>query len=120
MKPNRSLIAGLFAVALLTLALTTGNNTVAQNAAPVPAELFRDKIVTVYQGDPLKGNGKILKDAKLEKLGDRWFLIGTGVTTGQAGEWDGGLVSGIAWDDVTSFYIFTQAQFDEKMKDTRA
>lgn len=119
MKLNRILVAGLFTVALLYIALTAGTKAAAQGVAPVSTELFRDKIVTVYMDDPLKGAGKIMKEARLEKIGDRWFLLGKGVSTGQAGEWDEGLTAGVSWDEVTVFYLFTQAQFDEKMKGAR-
>lgn len=116
MKPNRILVAGFFSLALLTIALSTGTRTAAQNAAPVQNEIFHEKVVTAYLDDPLKGSGQVMKDARLEKIGDRWILLGTGVSTGQAGEWDEGLTAGISWDDVTAFYIFTPAQFDEKIK----
>lgn len=116
MKTNRILIAGSFSLALLTIAFSTGTRTAAQNDAPVQNEVFHKKIVTVYLDDPLNGSGQVMEDARLEKVGDRWVLLGTGVSTGQAGEWDEGLTAGISWDDVTAFYVFTPAQFDEKIK----
>jgi hypothetical protein len=60
-----------------------------------------------------------MKEARLEKIGDRWFLLGKGVSAGRAGEWDEDLTVGVSWADVTVFYIFTAAQFDEKMKNAR-
>lgn len=120
MKPYRLLVTGFFSLALLTIALSTGTKTSAQNTAPIQNEIFTGKIVTVYLDDPLKGSGQVMKDARLEKIGDRWILLGTGVSTGQAGEWDEGLTAGVSWDAVTAFYIFTQAQFDEKVKNTRS
>jgi hypothetical protein len=111
---------GLLAFALLPIALSTGTKTAAQNPAPVQNNIFEGKIVTAYLDDPLKGSGQVMKDARLEKIGDRWVLLGTGVSTGQPGEWDDGLIVGISWDSVTAFYVFTQAQFDEKIKDARS
>lgn len=116
MKPNRILIAGFVSLVLLAIALSSGTRTAAQNAAPVQNDIFHEKIVTVYLDDPLKGSGQVMKDARLERIGDRWVLLGIGVSTGQAGEWDEGLTAGISWDDVTAFYIFTPAQFDEKIR----
>lgn len=116
MKPNTKFVAALISLACLTIALTAGAKTAAQNAAPVQNEIFRDKFVTVYLDDPLKGSGLLMKDARLEKVGDRWFLLGTAASSGQAGEWDEGLTAGASWDDVTAFYTFTAAQFDEKIK----
>ena len=117
MNFKKVLLAGLFGVAALSLALVSGTKISAESAAPVRNDIFHGKIVTAYLADPLKGTGQVLKDARLERIGDRWILLGTGVSTGQAGEWDEGLTAGVSWDDVTAFYIFTPEQFDEKMKD---
>ncbi len=115
MKLSRLFLVGFVGLALLTVVFSTGTQSAAQNAAPVQNEIFDGKIVTVYMDDPLNGSGQVMKDARLEKIGDRWILLGTAVSTGQEGEWDEGLTSGIAWDAVTAFYIFTQAQFEEKL-----
>lgn len=120
MKPNRKVIAGFFVVACLVFALTAASSTAVQNTAPAENEIFHDKVVTVYLDDPRSGSGQVLKEAKLQKIGDRWFLVGKAVYTGQAGEWDDGLTSGVSWDDVTAFYIFTEEQFAEKMTDPRS
>jgi len=116
MRLNKKSIPLLCGFALLVLAFSTRNNTAAQNSAPAENDIFSGKIVTVYLDDPLTGSGQVMKDARLEKIADRWMIIGTAISTGQDGEWDEGLTTGIAWDAVTAFYVFTQAQFDEKMK----
>ena len=115
MKPTRILTAGLLGLAVLALAFSTADRSAAHNA-PVQADLFREKIVIAYLDDPLKGSGQYLKDARLENIGDRWVLLGTAVSIGQAGEWDEGLTAGVSWKDVTAFYLCTPAQFDEKIK----
>ncbi|MCO8122662.1 hypothetical protein NHH03_13020 [Stieleria sp. TO1_6] len=120
MTPRKILMIGLLGLAVLPIALAIETDTAAQNPAPVPENLFEGKIVTVYLDDPLKGSGQVMKDAHLETIGGRWVLLGTGVSTGQAGEWDDGLTVGISWDSVTAFYVFTQAQFDEKIKGARS
>jgi len=117
---QRILTATFIGLALLTIVFSIGTKTSAQNAAPTQNEIFDGKIVTVYLDDPLKGSGQVLKDARLEKIGDRWMLLGTAVSTGQEGEWDEGLTAGIAWDAVTAFYVFTQIQFEEKIKNARS
>ncbi|MEM9368919.1 MAG: hypothetical protein AAGD07_23250 [Planctomycetota bacterium] len=104
------------ALVLVALALFTDSRSDAKQVVPVRNEIFRDKIVTVYMDDPLKGSGQVMRDARLEQIGDRWILVGKGVSTGQPGEWDEGLTTGMAWDAVTAFYVFTPAQFEEKMK----
>ncbi len=114
------LIAGCFGFALLVVAASTITGAAAQNVAPVENSIFKERIVTVYLDDPVMGSGQIMKDARLEQIGDRWILCGTGIATGRSGEWDDGLTVGIAWDAVTAFYIFTQAQFDEKIKNARS
>ncbi len=120
MTPSRILMIGLLALALLPIALLTGTKTAAQHPGTFKVNIFEGMIVTVYLDDPLKGSGQVMKDARMAKIGDRWVLLGTGVSTGQPGEWDDGLITGISWDAVTAFYVFTQAQFDEKIKDARS
>lgn len=90
------------------------------NAAQIDSvnnEMFDGKIVTVYLDDPLDGSGQVMEEAKLHRIGDRWILMGKGVETGQPGEWDAGLTAGVPWDQVTSFYLFTPEQFNDRIKD---
>ena len=41
------------------------------------------------------------------------------MSTGHPDEWYAGLESGIAWDAITAYYVFTPEQYERKMK-TRA
>lgn len=113
---KRLFITAFFILAACATVFSTGTKTAAQNAVPIQNEIFDGKIVTVYMGDPLKGSGQVMKDARLEQIGDRWMLLGTAVSTGQEGEWNAGLTTGMPWDAVTAFYVFTQDQFEEKLK----
>ncbi|TWT55148.1 hypothetical protein Pla22_28020 [Rubripirellula amarantea] len=120
MNRNRTLLAASLSLVLLTVVFSARGESAPQNAAPIHQELFDGKIVTVYMNDPVKGSGQVMQEVRLEKIGDRWMLLGTAVSTGQEGEWDDGLITGFSWEAVTAFYVFTQEQFDEKMEAARS
>src|SRR3954447_13099985 len=76
-----------------------------------PADnLFAGKIVTVYLKAESIGNGQILENAEFKEVGGRTMLVGTGVDTGQKGNWTAGVSVGVAWDSVAMYYVMTKEQ----------
>ena len=113
MRPPKLLIAAVILLVVSVCGATFYDEAI---AAPQEDSVFADRIVTVYVDDPMNGSGQVLREATLQQIGGRWMLIGKAVSTGHPDEWDAGLTVGIAWESVTAFYLFTQQQFDDKMK----
>lgn len=116
----RRSISALLAIGLLAIALCMTAVDEEAIAAPEDETLFEEKVVTVYLGDPMKGSGQVLEDASLKQVGGRWMLVGTSASTGHAGEWAAGVTTGVAWDSVTAFYVFTQDEFNKSSKAYRS
>ena len=112
MKTRLSLLGASLCTVILYVAMSMNAKTEALDTPPIPAGLFEGKFVTIML-KAQRGTGHVLKDVRLEKIADRWVLLGEGIDTGQDGNWMKGLTYGISWDDVNSFYITTPTQYEE-------
>lgn len=115
MKTIAPVLTVFAAVALLACTATSQEGST--KAETPDSQMFKDRVITVYVDDPMKGSGQVLRNADLKEVGGRWMLIGEVVTSNRPGEWADGLTVGVAWETVTAFYLFTEEQFDDKMSD---
>jgi len=74
----------------------------AMKTKPLPN--FKNKCISVglYGED----EGRAVNRPKWEMQGDRLFLVGTVPRGGSTGDWCEGIVSAVAWDQVTDYLVF--------------
>ena len=81
-------------------------------------KVFEGKIIflTIDKSSALTSDDDsvVISDAKIEKIGDRYFVVGSGY--GGKRSWYDGMSIGIAWTTVTRFAAMTPEQF-EKMSE---
>ena len=73
---------------------------------------FGQKIVLVYFDSGVPNNYGVIENGKFEMQGGNLFLVGRGPRSKMG--WGAGVLQGIAWNKVQSYYVFdTVNDFDE-------
>jgi len=69
---------------------------------------FRGKVLTIYFLDRATSGdtGSIIEDPRWEQQAGRLFLVGTVPHGVSPGDWNGGLVSAVAWDAIAEYTVF--------------
>jgi len=77
----------------------------------------REYLVTAWWSHEGKmGQGTVLRDCSLSRIGGRRFLLGTYQRTGRGEQWLDDVQTAIAWDEIHSPAIMTPAQHDRALK----
>ncbi len=110
----------LLVCGLVMLASNITAEEPAASATEFPSTgVFEEKIIflTVEKSSALtsENNTVVISEARIEKIGDRYFIVGIG-HGGKSGAWYSDMPVGIAWNNVTRFAAMTSEQF-EKMSD---
>jgi hypothetical protein len=83
------------------------------------ANIFDGKIiyVTVDESKDMEelGSAIVMIDVKLEQIGDRLFIVGTGYG-GTSRAWYKDMTVGIAWENVNRFFALTSEQYESMEK----
>ena len=107
----RSKIVGV----IVLTALACAHAVAAQ--APKGAGGFAGKVLVVgMQSSPSKG--ATLKQVRVERIGDREFLVGTAIDTGHDAEWRADRVVWIALEDVLQIVEFDSLEELKQMRES--
>ncbi|MGD9635868.1 MAG: hypothetical protein AB7G28_14560 [Pirellulales bacterium] len=64
-----------------------------------------------------KNDSEVIENARMANIGGRIFVIGTAYPNPhELNDWRKGAEVGVAWEEVTSFYIFSKEQFQNYAK----
>ena len=73
---------------------------------------FTNKIILVYFESGVPNNYGVIENGRFEMQGENLFLVGRGPRSRMG--WGAGVLQGIAWNKVQSYYVFdTVSDFDE-------
>lgn len=107
------ILSVISAIALTAIALTMLPASAQDEAPPVDPNRFAGKVAVVYLRNMLVEDGILVRDAKLEKIQDRWFLTGESPDVGDPEDWMSGAEVSIEWARVESFHTLTEEHFQE-------
>jgi hypothetical protein len=110
----------LLLIAVVALSVRAENKP----SEPVPEINFSGRIVWIFvdQSSALeqRRSTEILREPTIQKIGNRYFIIGEAVLRQKDGDntydWRKGAVVGLAWDVVQQYYSYTPEQFEEVME----
>lgn len=64
-----------------------------------------------------KNDSEVIENARMASIGGRIFVTGTAYPNpGDSNDWRKGAEVGVAWEEVTSFYIYSKEQFQNYAK----
>lgn len=107
-------LGGLAALVIACLwASTPGNADDSQSESAAAVSPFKGRII-VTNSKTSHEFGSILEDAKVQRLGERYFLVGTAVDSGYPNDWQKGQVVWIAIDDISALTEFSDIEAYKK------
>ncbi|MCC6239433.1 MAG: hypothetical protein IT448_03945 [Phycisphaerales bacterium] len=99
---NRLWLAG-FVVLIAGLVVSVNQSVLAQESAPAHKATLTGKVIVVYlKSDPKAG--AVLENIQITSLGERYFLVGSGVDLGDTSR--AGLIQWIPIDDIGRIHEF--------------
>jgi len=106
-------LGGLAALVLGCLLATAPGNADSQGDSAAAVSPFKGRIIVAGSKSD-RESGAVLEDAKVQRLGERYFLVGTGADYGHPKDWMAAKVVWVAIDDVAGITEF--ADLDDYKK----
>jgi hypothetical protein len=117
--------ASVLAIGLMFYSATSNSQSRGEESDAASVSDFGDGIVLLgidrTSGIEGRRNSVTLTDAKLVKLGERYFVRGRVWVSKQFPDsvWQGGVDAAVAWEDVAQFYIFSDEQMEKYIADRK-
>lgn len=111
---GRRVLGGLIAAALLLGVLLSYGAEAQEPQPPADPGKFKGKVTVFYVHGSIEGS-VMIRDAKFERVRDRWFVTGTAPDVGDQNDWTRDTHAAVDWDRVESFYVFTEEQFQQQV-----